>query len=88
MRTDLGLTPLADQVAEFAISAARAKKSSRETRRRVSAGVLVALMEARRSGLQAAINAIGFHGSVEARNAISRQMAEEERPPMSGTSIT
>lgn len=75
--TNLGLTPLADQIAELAISAARAKKSPRETRRRVSAGVLAALMEARRSGLHAAIIALGFHGHEEARIAIGRVIEGE-----------
>lgn len=73
---ELGLTPFADQIAELAIEAVRAKKGARETRRRISAGVLEALMEARLSGLQAAIIALG-PGYVEAVNAINRQIEAE-----------
>lgn len=73
---ELGLTPFADRVAELALEAVRAKKGARETRRRISVGVLAALMEARRSGLQQAIIALG-PGYVEAVNAINRQIEAE-----------
>jgi hypothetical protein len=77
MSEDVGLTPLADRIADLALEAARAKKGPRETKRRIAAGVLPILMEARRSGQQAAINALGFHGHEKARVAIDRQIEAE-----------
>lgn len=76
--TELGLTPFADQIAELALEAVRAKKGARETRRRISSGVLVALMEARRSGLQQAIIVLG-PGHIEAVNTINRQIEAERQ---------
>lgn len=75
---ELGLTPFADRVAELALQAVRAKKGARETRRRISDGVLVALIEARRSGLQQAIIVLG-PGHVEAVNTINRQIEAERQ---------
>lgn len=71
-----GLSHLADKIADLALEAARAKKGPRETKRRIAAAVLPIVMEARRSGLQAAIIALG-PGYVDAVNVVNRQIEAE-----------
>lgn len=76
--TGLGLKPLADKIAELVLEAARGKKDPASTKRRIAAAVVPILIEARRSGQEAAINVLGFHDHGPARVAIG-QMIEAEK---------
>lgn len=73
------LAPLAAKLAFAEFKAARmAKKGEREAERRAAEKIAPIVAEARLSGIEAALNVLGFHGHEQARIAIGR-LIEAER---------